>query len=132
VRQWSHDDNTWEVIAVTNVGPTLRRRRLELGWTMRTLEEASGVDDAVISRIENGEIAQPRVDKISRIATALGLDPVVVIADAASLAEAPSLGAFVRSRYPDLPAAAVTDIERHLDQVLRDHHINPEHRKEVP
>lgn len=121
----------WEMIDVTNLGATLRRRRLELGWTMRALEDASGVDDAVISRIENGEIVQPRVDKITRIATALGLDPVVVLSDATGT-EPVTIAGFLRSRYPDLPAEAAADIERHAEAVLADHHINPHHRKEVP
>jgi transcriptional regulator with XRE-family HTH domain len=119
-----------EVIDVTNVGATLRRRRLELGWTMRTLEEASGVDDAVISRIENGEIAQPRVNKITRIATAMGLDPITVLTDAT--VEPLTLATFLRSRYPELPTGAVADIERHARRVLARHHINPDHRKEEP
>lgn len=121
----------WEVIDVTNVGATLRRRRLELGWTMRALEDASGVDDAVISRIENGEIAQPRVDKITRIATALGLDPIAVLSDATGT-EPLTIAGFLQRRYPELPAAAAADIERYTEAVLADHHINPHHRKEVP
>jgi transcriptional regulator with XRE-family HTH domain len=121
----------WEVIDVSNVGATLRRRRLELGWTMRALEDASGVDDAVISRIENGEIAQPRVDKITRIATALGLDPVVLLSDATG-SQPLTIAGFLRSRYPELPADAAADIERYAEAVLADHHINPHHRKEVP
>jgi transcriptional regulator with XRE-family HTH domain len=121
----------WEVIDVTNVGATLRRRRLELGWTMRALEDASGVDDAVISRIENGEIAQPRVDKITRIATALGLDPITVLSDATGT-EPLTIAGFLRGRFPELPAEAAADIERYAEAVLADHHINPHHRKEVP
>lgn len=121
----------WEVIDVTNVGATLRRRRLELGWTMRALEDASGVDDAVISRIENGEIAQPRVDKITRIATALGLDPITVLSDATGT-EPLTIAGFLQRRYPELPAEAAADIERYAEAVLADHHINPQHRKEVP
>ncbi len=121
----------WEVIDVTNVGATLRRRRLELGWTMRALEDASGVDDAVISRIENGEIAQPRVDKITRIATALGLDPITVLSDATGT-EPLTIAGFLQRRYPELPAEAAADIERYAEAVLADHHINPHHRKEVP
>lgn len=121
----------WEVIDVTNVGATLRRRRLELGWTMRALEDASGVDDAVISRIENGEIAQPRVDKITRIATALGLDPITVLSDATGT-EPLTIAGFLQDRYPELPAEAAADIERYAEAVLADHHINPRHRKEVP
>ncbi len=120
----------WEVIDVTNVGATLRRRRLELGWTMRALEDASGVDDAVISRIENGEIAQPRVDKITRIATALGLDPITVLIDATGT-EPLTITGFLQRRYPELPAEAAADIERYAEAVLADHHINPHHRKEV-
>ncbi len=121
----------WEVIDVTNVGATLRRRRLELGWTMRALEDASGVDDAVISRIENGDIAQPRFDKITRIATALGLDPVVLLSDATGT-QPSTIAGFLRSRYPELPADAAADIERYAETVLADHHSNPHHRKEVP
>lgn len=120
-----------EVIDVTNVGATLRRRRLELGWTMRALEDASGVDDAVISRIENGEIAQPRVDKITRIATALGLDPLTVLGDAAGT-EPLTLAGFLQRRYPELPADSAADIERYVDRVLAENHINPHDRKEVP
>ncbi len=120
-----------EVIDVTNVGATIRRRRLELGWTMRALEDASGVDDAVISRIENGEIAQPRVDKITRIATALGLDPITVLSDATGT-EPLTIAGFLQRRYPELPAAAAADIEHYAEAVLADHHINPHHRKEVP
>ena len=121
----------WEVIDVTNVGATLRRRRLELGWTMRALEDASGVDDAVISRIENGEIAQPRVDKITRIATALGLDPITVLSDATGT-EPLTIAGFLQRRYPELPAEAAADIEHYAEAVLADHHINPHPRKEVP
>lgn len=118
---------------MADLGATLRHRRLELGWTMRVLEEASGVDDAVISRIENGEIAQPRLDKITRIAAALGLDPMAVIAEAADStpAAAPPIGEYLTARYPDLPDAGVRRIQRYVERVLREHNINPPQREEV-
>lgn len=133
VRQLGCDrSTTWKGIDVTEVGDTLRRRRVELGWTMRTLEEASGVDDAVISRIENGEIAQPRLDKITRMATALGLDPMTVIAEANDVTVSqPSLDAYLTARYPGLPDTAVQRIERYVERVLRDYNINPHQREEV-
>ena len=83
------------------------------------------------ARIENGEIAQPRVDKITRIATALGLDPITVLSDATGT-EPLTIAGFLQRRYPELPAEAAADIERYAEAVLADHHINPHHRKEVP
>jgi len=116
---------------VAEMGDTLRQRRLELGWSMRTLEAASGVDDAVISRIENGSIAQPRLDKITKIAAALGLDPMNVISTATNgpATQAP-LAVYLTARFPGLPLEAVDRIERYIERVLRANHINPQRKEE--
>lgn len=52
------------------VGDALRERRIELGWTQGALAERSGVTQADISRIENGQI-DPRWSTVRRIAMAL-------------------------------------------------------------
>jgi transcriptional regulator with XRE-family HTH domain len=36
------------------VGAMIRRKRMWLGWTQRVLESQSGIDQTVISRLENG------------------------------------------------------------------------------
>jgi len=52
------------------VDDALRERRIELGWTQERLVERSGVAQADISRIENGQI-DPRWSTVRRLAMAL-------------------------------------------------------------
>jgi transcriptional regulator with XRE-family HTH domain len=103
---------------VVDVGGRIRRRRVELGWSLRDLEQRAGVNNAVILRIETGAIAQPRLDKLNRLARALGLNvaDLLVGADAIDL---PPYRAYLEARYPSLPGAAVDRLERHFDKVIR-------------
>ena len=43
------------------------------GWTLRDLEKASGVSNALISQIERGHVKDPGLSTCVRIADALGL-----------------------------------------------------------
>lgn len=49
--------------------PNLRRERERHGWTLRELQEESGVDASRISKIENGQGAQGRT--VRKLAEAL-------------------------------------------------------------
>ena len=53
-------------------GRTLRRRRHWLGWTQRQLEAYSGIDQAVISRLENGKQYGLRWARLAELIDALG------------------------------------------------------------
>jgi transcriptional regulator with XRE-family HTH domain len=53
-------------------GQTLRRRRLWLGWTQRQLEAYSGIDQTVISRLENGKQYGLRWARLADLIDALG------------------------------------------------------------
>jgi transcriptional regulator with XRE-family HTH domain len=53
-------------------GRTLRRRRLWLGWTQRQLEAYSGIDQAVICRLENGKQYGLRWARLADLINALG------------------------------------------------------------
>jgi transcriptional regulator with XRE-family HTH domain len=53
------------------VGSTIRRKRLALGWTQRTLEAYSGIDQTVISRLENGKQYGLRWVRFARLVDAL-------------------------------------------------------------
>jgi len=50
----------------------LKEVREEQKMTLAELAESSGIDQAALSRIENGRNANPTVDTLFRIATALG------------------------------------------------------------
>ncbi len=43
------------------------------GWTLRDLEKASGVSNALISQIETGKVKDPGFRTVVRIVDALGL-----------------------------------------------------------
>ena len=54
------------------LGAAIRRRRLSLGWTQRVLEAESGIDQTVISRIENGKQYGLRWSRLAELIDALG------------------------------------------------------------
>lgn len=54
------------------IGVEIKRRRLLLGWSQRTLEAYSGIDQTVISRLENGKQYGMRWSRFARLVDALG------------------------------------------------------------
>ena len=54
------------------IGTEVKRRRVALGWTQRQLEGQSGVDQTVISRIENGKQYGIRWSRFALLVDALG------------------------------------------------------------
>jgi transcriptional regulator with XRE-family HTH domain len=53
------------------IGVELLRRRRALGWSQRTLEAQSGIDQTVISRLENGKQYGLRWSRFARLVEAL-------------------------------------------------------------
>ncbi len=54
------------------IGNMVKRRRTYLHWTQRYLEELSGIDQTVISRIENGRQYGLRWSRWANLVDALG------------------------------------------------------------
>jgi transcriptional regulator with XRE-family HTH domain len=54
------------------IGVMVKRRRMALGWTQRVLEGRSGIDQTVISRIENGKQYGMRWSRFADLVEALG------------------------------------------------------------
>ena len=54
------------------IGATVKRRRVSLGLTQRHLEALSGIDQTVISRIENGKQYGLRWSRFANLVDALG------------------------------------------------------------
>jgi transcriptional regulator with XRE-family HTH domain len=54
------------------LGAAIRRRRLSLQWTQRVLEAESGIDQTVISRVENGKQYGLRWSRFAELVDALG------------------------------------------------------------
>jgi transcriptional regulator with XRE-family HTH domain len=58
--------------------PSLSALRLEKGWTSAQLARASGVEEQLIQRLEDGSIPRVARRHMERLADALGVDPTNV------------------------------------------------------
>lgn len=59
--------------ALDQVGSVILQGRIARGWSQRTLEDRSGVDQTTISRLERGLLRGVRVEAFARILAALGI-----------------------------------------------------------
>jgi ribosome-binding protein aMBF1 (putative translation factor) len=72
-----------ELMLLHYLATTLRRERERQGLTLAQLSERSGIDQAALSRLENGRNENPTVDTLYRVAAALGKVILCTVADAA-------------------------------------------------
>jgi len=112
----------------TALGHVLRARREELGLSTRQLSAQAGVNDVTIVRIERGEFAAPRPDKLSRLTDALGLRlaDIFAMADYVAPTQLPTLAPYLQAKYPGLPDDAVAAIGRYAARTAKRYGINVE------
>jgi transcriptional regulator with XRE-family HTH domain len=110
------------------LGEMLRQRRKELGLSTHQLGAQVGARQSTITRIEQGRFASPRPAKLAGIARVLGLGLADVYARAGYLVpdELPSFEPYLSAKYRNLPAAAVTELVRHFDELSTRHGIDTE------
>lgn len=73
-----------------NVGAAIREQRLAQALTLVTLAERAGLSQPFLSQVENGR-AQPSMESLYRIATALGTTPQALFGEHGPSALAPAL-----------------------------------------
>ena len=61
-------------MSVAALAVYLREEMARQNKTQQDLEEATGIPDSTLSRILNGEVAEPRASQIAKIAMALGIE----------------------------------------------------------
>ena len=110
------------------LGQRLRERREMLDLSIRQLAERTGVNHSTVVRLEQGLIDAPAPDKLSRIADALGLGlaDVYALADYSVPSELPSFRPYLRTKYRNLPAPAVEQLERSFRRIAKQHGFNPD------
>ena len=110
------------------LGRHLRDRRNELGLSQRDLEKLTGIDNGTIARIEQGAFVAPAPDKLSRLAEGLKLSlaDVFALADYAVPSDLPAFTGYLRTKYRDLPAPAVEELERTFARIAKRHGFNPQ------
>lgn len=107
------------------LGARLRHEREQLGLSTHALAQQVGINQATVSRIEQGAFTNPDPVKVAAIARNLGLDVAEIMAltqyplspDALS----PTL--YLRAKYHDLPPGQLSALQREVAQVLHRHGI---------
>ncbi len=102
------------------LGRLLQSRREALGLSTRQLEGSSGVDDTSILRLERGTLQRPSVDKLDKLAAALGL-PIEDVRATAGITRPdglPSFQPYLRAKYPGLPKRAQTELDQYFARLI--------------
>ena len=109
------------------LGRFFKEHRAALGLSTRALAARCGIDMATIVRIEQGAFAEPRPDTLRVVAEALGvsLADVFAMADYVVPDELPTFSPYLRSKYRDLPAPAVDELERSFKRITKRHGFDP-------
>jgi transcriptional regulator with XRE-family HTH domain len=117
-----------EPTQAARLGRLIYSRRKELGLSTRQLAEQAGMNFGTVSRIEQGQFAAPDPGKLARLAEALGLSiaDVYGLADYAVPDDLPSFQPYLRSKYRDMPAEAVEDLNKAFERIIKQHGYQPD------
>lgn len=109
-------------------GDFIRRRRFELGITLRELEERTGLDNSRLSRWEHGTKRPVSPDLMPQLAD--GLE--VPVSDlyrlvAPDMADAlPELRPYLHTKYGErVPDDVLAELANHCEKVLSRHGVQP-------
>ncbi len=117
----------------TELGALLRQKRQSLGLSTHRLSALVGVRQSTITRLERGEFAAPRPDKLARIAKALGISLADIYARAGYVVPddlLPSFPIYLQSKYEHLPPEAITELVQHFDKLMTQHGLSNEENNE--
>lgn len=107
------------------LGDHLQNARKLKGLSARQLAEITDIADSSIVRIELGMVAEPRPDKLKRIAVALELSPADVFERAgyATATDLPAMQPYLRTKY-NLPDEAMAEIQRSATRIAKKYGIS--------
>lgn len=105
------------------LGQKLRERREMLSLSARDLAALADTSHSTVVRLEQGFYEAPPPDKLSRIAAALGfsLADVYALANYSVPSDLPSFRPYMRTKYRNLPAPAVAELERSFQRIAKRH-----------
>lgn len=103
----------------------LHARRQTCGLSAREVARRAGVDVGTVTRLEQGLIPNPRVERLRAIAEVLEIPAadLFAVADWLPKDELPSFRPYLRAKYRDLPPKAVKEIEDVFERLARDHRL---------
>lgn len=111
----------------TLLGNHLKKRRTELGLTLKEVGRRSDMTDSNVLRIERGDIPQPRPETLKSLANVLGLE----LSDLFNLIgyvqpkSLPTFAPYLRSKYSNLPESAAKEMEANFARIAAKHGYDP-------
>jgi transcriptional regulator with XRE-family HTH domain len=100
------------------LGELLKSGREAAGLTLTEAAAKVGVSRTYWSRLERGEYANPTMRLLTRIARELPtirIEDLYAVTDQIPPTDLPSLGPYLRAKYPDWPYEAITDVTKYCD-----------------
>lgn len=107
------------------LGAMLKKRRKELGFSLKDVAEAAGVPPSTVTRFERGAFTAPSPDKLAAFARLLRMSLADVFAEAGYVVpdDLPTFGSYLSAKYPDLPTYAMSELSRHFVELAERHGI---------
>lgn len=107
------------------LGKAVAKYRMKLGISASELGRRTGLNTATITRTELGEIASAKVETVQVIAKALNVPMTQLLAESQIIGDAdlPAITPYLRTKYKDLPPAAIQEIEAHFETIAAKHGI---------
>ena len=106
----------------------LRLRRQQLGWSSAELARRAGVDKGLLTKLDQRQIANPRIETIRALARALDIPLADLYAVTNWLPEEklPSIRPYMRAKYDHLPDEAVAEVEAMVERLSRRYGHGPQ------
>lgn len=103
-----------------NLTNLIMLKRNELGLSVNEVGRLAEIEPSTMWRIEQGLVANPRIESLIAIANVLGVNTFELFTTIGWLTadELPSLSAYLDGKYPNLPEAVSRHIEHHVTKIL--------------
>lgn len=108
------------------LGTLLTSRRKAVGLSIPEVSRRAGIDRGTLWRIEKGMIHNPKAENLQSIGEVLDIpasDLFTTVGWVPSQ-QLPTIRPYLRTKYRQLPDAAVKEIEDYFDDVARRHGIS--------
>lgn len=108
------------------LGVLLTSKREEAGLSIPEVSRQAGIDRGTLWRIEKGVITNPKAENLQSIGEVLGIPTSDLFATVGWVPpkQLPTIRPYLRTKYRQLPDAAVKEIEGYFDDVARRHGIS--------
>jgi len=114
------------------LGRLLRDKREAMGLTLRAVAEKADVQNTSVMRIEQGQFAKPKPELLARLADTLDLSLAELydLAGYTVATDLPSMPAYLRAKYHDLPAPARKELNTYFEKLKDKYGLNEDGPKD--